>query len=350
MEVEGDRIAACGRGDPPHAPDVEHPGVVAPGLVDLQVNGAAGHDVVGGPQALDAIDAALLEHGVTSYLAAVASPDPELAARVLPELERRAADPESPLAGVHMEGPYISPEYAGAHPPERIAPVPDEVPDWMRSSAVAVVTIAPELPGAVRLIAELDRLGVTVSLGHSGATAWETRAAADAGARMVTHLFNAMAPIHHREVHLPGAALTDERLLVTVLADNVHLAAPALELARRAAGERVVLISDSTPGVDAPSGRYTMAGFEIERREDGSVRTLDGRLAGGGLMLDAHVRGWASLTSATLGEAIRAATEQPASLIGRSARLDPGAPADLVLLDRRTTEVVRVVRRGRWVA
>jgi N-acetylglucosamine-6-phosphate deacetylase len=349
VEVDGSEIAGVGRGEPPRAADVDHPGVVAPGFVDLQVNGVAGHDTAGGPEALDAIDAALLEHGVTSYVAVLASPDAELAERVMPELERRAADPESPLLGVHFEGPYISREYIGAHPPERVVPVPEHVPDWMRSPALSVVTLAPELPGAAKLIAELDRLGVMVSLGHSGATAWETRAATDAGARMVTHIFNAMTPIHHRETRLPGAALTDERLLVSVLADNVHVAAPALELVRRAAGDRVVLVSDATPGAAAPPGRYTMSGVEIVRHEDGSIRTPDGRLAGSGLTLDAHVRGWASLTSATLGEAIRAATEVPASLIGRSARLDRCAPADLVLLDRRSAEVVRVMRRGRWL-
>jgi N-acetylglucosamine-6-phosphate deacetylase len=349
VEVDGEALADCGRGDPPREPDLDHAGVVAPGFVDLQVNGVAGHDTAGGPAALDAIDAALLEHGVTTYVAVIASPDAELAGRVMPELERRSADPESPLAGVHFEGPYISREYIGAHPPERVAAVPEHVPDWMRSPALAVVTIAPELPGAAQLIAELDRLGVLVSLGHSGATAWETRAATDAGARMVTHIFNAMTPIHHRETRLPGAALTDERLLISVLSDNVHVAAPALELVRRAAGDRVVLVSDSTPGAAAAPGRYTMSGVEIERLADGSIRTPDGRLAGSALTLDDHVRLWASLTSATLGEAIRAATELPASLIGRSARLDPGAPADLVLLDRRSAEVVRVMRRGRWL-
>ena len=286
---------------------------------------------------------------MTTYVAVIASPDADMAARVMPEFERRAADPSSPLAGVHSEGPYISRDYIGAHPPERVTEVPEHVPDWMRSPALAVVTIAPELPGAVHLIAELDRLGVMVSLGHSGATAWETRAATDAGARMVTHIFNAMTPIHHRETRLPGAALTDERLLVSVLSDNVHVAAPALELVRRAAGDRVVLVSDATPGAAAPPGRYTMSGVEIERLEDGSVRTPDGRLAGSALTLDEHVRLWASLTSAELGDAIRAATELPASLIGRSARLDPGAPADIVLLDRRSAEVVRVMRRGEWV-
>lgn len=349
VEVDGREIAACGHGEPPREPDVDHAGVVAPGFVDLQVNGVAGHDTAGGAEALDAIDAALLEHGVTTYVAVLASPDAELAARVMPELERRTADPESPLAGVHFEGPYLSRDYIGAHPPERVVPVPERVPEWMRSPALSVVTIAPELPGAAALIAELDRLGVLVSLGHSGATAWETRAATDAGARMVTHIFNAMTPIHHRETRLPGAALTDERLLVSVLADNVHVAAPALELVRRAAGDRVVLVSDATPGAAAPPGRYTMSGVEIERHADGTIRTPEGRLAGSGLTLDAHVRGWASLTSATLGEAIRAGTEVPASLIGRSARLDPGAPADLVLLDRRTAEVARVMRRGRWL-
>jgi N-acetylglucosamine-6-phosphate deacetylase len=350
VEVDGDRIADCGRGDPPRAPDVAHRGVVAPGFVDLQVNGVAGHDTAGGPEALDAIDAALLQHGVTSYVAVLASPDAELAERVMPELERRSADPGSPLAGVHFEGPYISRDYIGAHPPERVAPVPEHVPEWMRSPALAVVTLAPELDGAPHLIAELDRLGVMVSLGHSGATAWETRAATDAGARMVTHIFNAMTPIHHRETRLPGAALTDERLLVSVLSDNVHVAAPALELVWRAARDRVVLVSDATPGAAAPPGRYTMSGVEIERREDGTVRTPEGRLAGSALTLDAHARLWASLTSATLGEAIRAATEVPASLIGRSARLDPGAPADLVLLDPRSNEVVGVMRRGRWIS
>ena len=349
LEIDGGQVVQRGDGDPPREPDVAHDGVVAPGFVDLQVNGVAGHDVAAGPEDLDAVDAALVRQGVTTYVAVLASPDAALAERVMPEFERRSTDPASPLAGVHFEGPYISRDHIGAHPPERVVPVPERPPDWMRSPALAVVTLAPELPGAAALIAELDRMGVMVSLGHSGATAWETRAAADAGAQMVTHIFNAMAPIHHRETRLAGAALTDERLKVSVLSDNVHVAAPALELVHRAAGDRVVLVSDATPGAVAPPGRYSMSGVEVERHEDGTVRTPEGRLAGSGLTLDAHVRHWASLTSASLAEAIRAATEVPGSLIGRSARLDRGAPADLVLLDRRTSEVIRVMRRGEWV-
>jgi N-acetylglucosamine-6-phosphate deacetylase len=348
VEVEGDRIAGRGLGQPPREPDVQHGAVVAPGFVDLQVNGVAGREVTDGPDALDAIDAALLAHGVTSYLATLASPDDATIERAIPVLEARAADPSSPLEGLHVEGPYISPEYAGAHPPERIQPVPADVPPWLRSQAIRMVTLAPELPGAAELIAELRRLGVAVALGHSAATAWETRAAADAGAEMVTHIFNAMAPFHHREAGLAGAALTDERLMVSVIADNAHVAAPALELVRRTAGDRVILISDSTAAAAAPPGRYTMAGVEIERGEGDEVRTPDGRLAGGGLTLDDDMRGWATLTSATLAEAIRAATEVPAPLIGRTARLDAGAPADIVLLDRHGN-VLRTMRRGRWI-
>src|SRR5204863_5190408 len=116
VEVDGDRIADVGEGTPARDADVEHLGVVAPGLVDLQVNGAGGHEASGGPDALDAIDAMQLEHGVTSYLAALISPDAATLERVLPELERRTADPESPLAGLQVEGPGLPPRFAGMHP------------------------------------------------------------------------------------------------------------------------------------------------------------------------------------------------------------------------------------------
>jgi N-acetylglucosamine-6-phosphate deacetylase len=349
VEVDGDRIASVGQGGPPREPDLRHEGVVAPGFVDLQVNGAGGHEVADGPEALDAIDAVQLEHGVTGYLATLISPDQATMERVLPELERRAADPDSPLVGVHVEGPWIAREFAGMHPLERIQPVPDEVPEWVRSPAVSMVTLAPELPGAVQLIADLTRLGVMVSLGHSAATSFEGRAATDAGAEMVTHLFNAMHPITAREPRLAGGALTDERLRVSLIADSVHVVAPALELARRAAGDRVILVSDSSPAAGAPAGHYELAGVAIERGEDGSVRTSNGRLAGSSVTVAEAMRHWANLTSATLAEAIRAASEVPGAAIGRRVRLEAGAPADIVLVNERSATVERVMRRGRWL-
>jgi N-acetylglucosamine-6-phosphate deacetylase len=333
---------------PPRSPDVRHDGVVAPGLLDLQVNGAGGQDVTGGPRALDRIDAIQLERGVTGYLATVVSTDDATAERAVAELAERAADPSSPMSGIHLEGPFLSPNHAGAHRPGALRSPVDGVPAYFSSAAVRLVTIAPELPGAIELIRELRARGVTVALGHSGASAAVARSALDAGARLVTHLFNAMAPLHHRAPALAAVALTDARTHVGVIADGVHVDPLVLEIVRRAAGARVVLISDATPGAAAPPGRYEMAGIEIESTPDGGVRSAGGRLVGSSLILDAAVRNWASMTEATLAEALVAATEAPAAALGVEAGFQPGSPADVVLLDR-SGAVERVMRRGRWL-
>lgn len=347
IEIEGARVAALGNGPPPRPPDERIEGLIGPGLVDLQVNGAAGHEVRAGAEALDAIDDALLARGVTSYLPTLLSATAEEAAALLGELDRRVADPASPVAGVHVEGPFISPAHPGMHPPERLRQPSSELPAWLCSPAIRIVTIAPELEGALALIRALRRRGVVVALGHSGASAPQALAAVEAGAGLVTHVFNAMAPLDHREPGLAGIALADSRLLVSVIADGLHVDPLMLELVRRSAPARAVLISDASPAAAAPAGRYALAGVEIESDADGAVRTLDGRLAGSSLVLDEAVRRWASLTGATLAEAIRAGSELPARLIGLSA-LEPGGVADLVALDH-AGFVRRVMRRGRWV-
>jgi N-acetylglucosamine-6-phosphate deacetylase len=331
-QVEGDRIAGIGHGDPPGSPDERLDGVLAPGLSDLQVNGGAGFEVTGGSAALDAIDALQLAHGVTSYLPTLVSPADGSA---LDALAARAADPGSPVAGVHLEGPFLSPEHAGMHPVERLRVPADGVPDWFEHPAVRLVTIAPELAGALELIEQLAARGVVVSLGHSGASAEVARAAIDAGASMVTHVFNAMGPLHHRAPGLAGLALVDERVRVGVIPDGRHVDPIVLELVRRCAGERVVLVTDATPAAGAPAGRYSMAGVPI----DGDGRTADGRLAGSVLTLDAGVRSWVASTGATLSAALAAASSLP----------EPGGPADLVLFDD-GGEVRRVMRRGRWLS
>jgi N-acetylglucosamine-6-phosphate deacetylase len=346
IEVESERIFAAGDGSPPGS--AEHlDGVVSPGLCDLQVNGAGGHDVAAGSAALDAIDAVQLAHGVTAYLPTLVSPDDETAARVLPELAERAADPASPILGAHVEGPFLSREHAGMHPHERLRLPADGLPEWLDSPALRIVTLAPELPGALDLIALLVRRGVVVSLGHSGADAATARAAIAAGATMVTHVFDAMAPFHHRAPGLAGVALADGRLRVGVIADGVHIDPLALEIIRRTAGFRVVLVSDSTPAAAAPPGRYAMAGVEIDVGPAG-VRTATGALAGSMLTLDRAVHDWTDLTEATLGEAIAAATEAPAAALGLPQPLTTGSPADLCVLDD-TGAVVSVMRRGRWL-
>jgi N-acetylglucosamine-6-phosphate deacetylase len=330
-EVEGELLVDVAHGEPPRTADDRLDGVLAPGLFDMQVNGGAGFEVTDGLEALDAIDALQLAHGVTSYLPTLVSP---VDGSALDALATRVDDPMSPVAGVHLEGPFLSPEHAGMHPLQRLRVPADGVPDWIEHPAVRLVTIAPELPGALDLIARLAARGITVSLGHSGASADVARAAVDAGARMVTHVFNAMGPLYHRAPGLAGVALLDERVRVGVIPDARHVDPLVLELVRRCAGERVALVTDATPAAGAGPGRFSMAGLAI----DGDGRTTDGRLAGSVLTLDAAVRGWVAATEATLASALFAAAEPAA----------PGAPANLVVLDDRGA-VLRVMHRGRWL-
>jgi N-acetylglucosamine-6-phosphate deacetylase len=346
IEIEGDRIAAAGSGDPPRPPAEQHGEILAPGYCDLQVNGAGGHEVTEGDPALAAIDAIQLEHGVTAYLPTIVSADDSTVERSVAELEERVADPSSPVVGVHLEGPFLSPDHAGAHRADCLRTPAQGVPPYFSSPAVRLVTLAPELPGALELITELSARGVAVSLGHSAANADCVRRAVDAGARMVTHVFDAMAPFHHRAPGLVGVALTDPRVCVGVIADGLHVDPIALELARRAAGDRVVLVSDSTPAAAAPPGHYEMGGVELEATDTG-VRTVSGRLAGSALTLDAAVRNWYSMTGASLANAIMAASEAPATVLGLQIDLRPGSQADIVLLDD-AGAVKQVMRLGRW--
>jgi N-acetylglucosamine-6-phosphate deacetylase len=304
--------------------------------------------VTGGSAALDAIDAIQLAHGVTSYLPTVVSTADADAARVVAEVAERAADPASPVAGVHLEGPFLDPRHAGMHETGHLRAPADGVPGYYRSPAVRLVTLAPELPGALDLIGELRGRGVAVSLGHSGAPAEVARRALDAGAGLVTHVFNAMARLDHRAPGLAGVALVDERAYVGVIADGLHVDPLVLELVRRAAGPRVMLVSDASPAAAAPPGVYEMGGVSIESDASGVVRTPTGKLAGSALTLDAAVRNWATMTAASPAEAIAAASETPAAALGIPAGLHAGNPADIVLLDGEV-EVQRVMRRGSWV-
>jgi N-acetylglucosamine-6-phosphate deacetylase len=244
---------------------------IEPGFVDLQVNGGFGHHFTTDPERIWDVGAGLVAHGVTAFLPTLISPSIG---------EARAADavlaagpPEGwvgakPL-GLHLEGPALNPVFRGAHPGDRLAePTTARVGEWLALEHLQLVTLAPELPGAFSAIERLAEAGVVASIGHTAATAQEVRAAADAGATMVTHLFNAMRPFHHRDPGPIVAALTDNRLTVGLIADGVHVAPEALDLAWRAAGpDRVMLTTDAVTGLG------------IEDSE--AARLNDGTLAGG---------------------------------------------------------------------
>jgi N-acetylglucosamine-6-phosphate deacetylase len=349
IEIAGEQVAAAGFGDAPGTADLAHDGLIARGLCDLQVNGAVGVEVVGGAPALERIDAALLARGVTSYLPTIVSTDPEQAAGTLEAIGEFARDPDSPVEGAHLEGPFLSPEFRGAHRPGCLRTPGEGMAPYYEHPAVRLVTVAPEIDGGFDLVAELARRpGVTVSLGHTGATADQAARAVGAGARLVTHVFNAMAPIHHRDPGLAGLALVDDRLQPGVIADGHHIDPIVLRLIAHTAGHRVILVSDASPGAGAPPGRYMIAGIPIVVTPDGRTEGPNGELAGSCLFLDEAVRLWRDLAEVDLASSVRAASERPAEVIGLAGTPRPGSLADLVLLsDDGVPE--RVLRRGRWV-
>ena len=343
VRVEGDRIAEVADGAAP-AGALSARWVTA-GLVDLQVNGAAGVEVVAGAAALARVDEVMLGAGVTSYLPTIITTDDDTAAAAVAAIARFAQDDASPVAGVHLEGPFLSREQPGVHRPELLRVPAEGVPDYFLDAAVRLVTIAPELPGALELVERLVARGVCVSLGHTAAGAEQAAAARERGAAMATHVFNAMPRFHHRSPGIAGWSIGRADLALGVIPDCVHLHPDTLSLLRRAAGERVVLVTDASVGATAPPGAYEQAGVSVITRPDGDVTTATGAPAGSGITLDEGVRRWVATTGAPFPEAVDAASARPARLIGLSRELAPGAVADLVLWDEHL-RVVRVLRRG----
>lgn len=300
--------------------------LVAPGLIDLQCNGAAGIDLRSEPERLWEASVALPQWGVTAWLPTVVTSSPSVVERAQAAIT--AGPPRGwtgavPL-GLHLEGPFLSADAAGAHRVDRLRPPTlDAVETWSPERGVSLVTLAPELPGALEVIRELVSRGVVVSIGHSQASADEVDAAVDAGARCVTHLFNAMSPLHHRAPGVAGAALSDDRLTVGLIADGVHVDPRVVGIAERSVGERLALVSDAVAALGV--GGYDWS--------DG-VRLPDGTLAGSVLPLVSGVRNLVEWTGCPVERALDAAGRTPATLLGDATRgaLAPGARGDVVVV------------------
>jgi N-acetylglucosamine-6-phosphate deacetylase len=334
VEVEDGRVAAVGLAG-------GGAGIAAPGFVDLQVNGFAGVDLLTEPERAGEIATALARTGVTAWQPTLITDAPE---RTLAALRAIAAPG---AVGVHLEGPFLSPARSGAHPREHLrAPDLALLRAFLDAGEVTTVTLAPELEGALGLVAELVARDVVVSLGHSNATAEEAHTAFDRGARTVTHLFNAMRPFGHRDPGVAGAALARDDVPVQLIADGVHLAADTTLVAWRAARGRLAIVSDAISAAGLGDGTYMLG--EVEVRVDGGVsRRADGTLAGGVATVADGVRTLCAL-GVPLVEAVDAATRVPARILRRDdlGTLAPGARADLVVLDD-GLEVARVLVGGR---
>jgi N-acetylglucosamine-6-phosphate deacetylase len=340
--VERGRIAAVLDARPGPAPDhlVLDRGVLAPGLVDLQVNGYFGVDLAeADPAGWERVVQGLPATGVTSFLSTFISAPLEALVAVMGRTAARAATAGTPCArilGVHLEGPFLSERRRGAHDPAYLVdPTPERVERLLESGAglLRLVTLAPERQGALQAIKRLAGAGIVVSVGHSDARAEQVAAAAAAGARMVTHVFNAQRGLHHREPGVAGQALADPRLVVGLIADLHHVHPAVCRIVMRAARGRVALVTDAVAATGMPPGRYELGGEPLELSGDSPPLRADGTIAGSMLRLDQAIGNLVGLGIEPL-EAVEAATRVPADLLGRSdlGRLEPGARADLVWL------------------
>jgi len=338
LTIESSRVTVGAR----HRPlrEIDAAGmIVAPGLIDLQINGGWGHDFTSDPTSIGTVAAHLPATGVTAFVPTVVTSSAQRRAEALAAFAAYRPQPGAAVAlGLHFEGPMISPERAGAHDPAHIAQIdPAEAAAWSPAGGVVLVTLAPETPGALDLIAALRARGVVVSLGHTACTADQFAAARQAGAAAVTHLFNAMAPFDHRRPGPIGATLADPTVVAGLICDGHHVDPVAVQAAWRALGpERTLLVTDAVGALGLPVGttRVSLASVPVTVGADG-VRNPDGVLAGSNLSMDQAVRNLVAFTGCTTAEAIRSATTVPADVLGLTdrGRLDPGARADVVLLD-----------------
>lgn len=340
-------------------------GTAAPGFVDLQVNGFAGVDFLQADSAGYAIAGeALARTGVTAYLPTFVTGDPAVTLAALSTLaEVRAAGVAGPrLLGAHLEGPFLSRARAGTHPASWLQePSVAAIDRYLTAGPVGMVTLAPELKGGLDVIGHLVRAGVVVACGHTDADAATSQAAFDAGARAVTHCFNAMRPFSHRDPGIAGVALSRPGVTVPLIVDGVHLAREAVLLAWSAAHDRIALVTDAVAAAGMPDGRYRLG--EVDVTKHGlQVRRADGVLAGSALTMDAAVRNAVEL-GVPLAAALHAASTVPARLVdpagslhsaGPAGRpvlgeLTAGADADVVVLSD-DLEVVRVLKAGQEIA
>lgn len=356
LSVEGESISAVGSigGEGFDAAGL----FVLPGLVDIHTHGVGAHESYDGGGAVAEHARALASGGTTSFLPTCRGMDIEKLVSVTAEIadfiEGGAADGCASPEGINLEGPFLSEAKKGAHPAEYLSRPDPALYSRLREAArgyVKLVTVAPEYEGADELIKAITETAA-VSLGHTAADYETAKRAFACGASHVTHLFNAMLPMGHREPGLAGAALDSENVTCELICDGEHVHPAAIRLAFKALGaERIALISDSVAGAGLPRGEYVFRGIAHKRDGGKAVRLADGSLAGGGGFLLDNVRSAVEF-GVPLADAVRAASLTPARVIGAQDRIgsiEPGKRADLILVDA-ALELKAVVLRGRLLS
>ncbi|MGP8254021.1 MAG: N-acetylglucosamine-6-phosphate deacetylase [Terracidiphilus sp.] len=368
VEIEGDRVVAITEGFGAH---VEVPGaelhefkgaMLAPAFFDVHIHGAAGHDVMEAtPEALAAIGRFLATRGTGSYLATTVTAPLDMTLRALDGLaklidhpDRIDADGDAALPiGIHLEGPFLSHAKCGVQPKEYLLDPDMATFDRLYEAAgghARLMTLAPELPGAVELVAHATAKGVRVSVGHSNATAAETRAAIAAGAVSATHTFSAMRPLDHREPGILGIVLATDSLYAELICDGIHNVPEMAKIWWKTKGpERGILVTDAMSAAGMPDGEYQLGNFAVQVANGRAMAR--GVLAGSVLTLDRALENFVAFTGATLDEALRLLTVNPAAMTGfgdEVGTIAVGRKANLVAIDE-TGKLAASIHNGELV-
>lgn len=310
---------------------------IVPGFIDLQVNGAFGNDFTADPGSAAQVAARLPETGVTAFLPTIISSPFEKYPDLLRDLERAARNVQgAAILGVHLEGPYLNRDKAGAHNPTLLHnPSPTELGIYASSALVHLVTLAPELPGAIEVIRTLCARGIVASAGHSAATYAQAMAGFDAGITWGTHLYNAMPPFAHREPGLVGALLSSD-IPCGLIVDGIHVHPAAVKTAYRAKGARgITLVTDSMAAMGMGTGSYKLGDRDVIVN-DNSARLKNGILAGSILKMDEAIRNMIAFTACSLADAVTMASTTPARVLSlkKKGRIEAECDADIVIMDK----------------
>ena len=362
--IQGSKISAVGRRGAVELPrggrEIDARGkIVVPGFVDVHIHGAGGHDVMEGTrEALEVISATVAAHGTTSIVATTVTASEmetlesvaHIAHFILHTGQYATRELSAEILGIHLEGPFISPARRGVHPAKWIVPPSRELLAQLLAQArgvAQILTLAPELPGALDLVRDARKAGLVVSLGHTDATYEQAQTAIAAGASHAAHVFNAMRPFSHRGTGVIGAVMTSPKVSAELIADGVHVDEAAMKmLVELKSTERVILVSDGISATGMPDGKYQLGTFQVVV-SGGVARSAEGKLAGSTLTLDGALRNIVSL-GVPLISGVQMITANPSRQLGLGTRkgvLAPGADADLVFLNDKL-EVSGVMTRG----
>ncbi|HXM93354.1 MAG TPA: N-acetylglucosamine-6-phosphate deacetylase [Candidatus Dormibacteraeota bacterium] len=316
-----------------------------PGFVDVHIHGAGGHDVMeASKDAMHAVTTTVARHGTTSIVATTVTASPEQTCQSVAGIanyiarQHETEEPRAEVLGIHFEGPFLSETRRGVHPLEWLKPPSVDLLEKFLNAAAGnarILTIAPELPGAMPCIDAARRAGIVVALGHTDATYEQARAAIAHGAQHAVHVYNAMRPFSHRDSGVIGAVLTSPEVTAELIADGVHVEEAAMRLLLQAKGAGcMILVSDGISATGMPDGKYILGTFEVTV-SGGVCRNAEGKLAGSTLTLDRALRNIVGL-GVPLVDAVQMLTVNPARLLGlefKKGSLRVGADADVVLLD-----------------